>query len=157
AATGTIYSEQADIFTVGAGYKDIAAALNNTDSASSTGGRRPLSDRDVQLLDRSSHSREWQFRAVGQFGDLGDLRHLGYLSDLGHRCYGPVRPVGLLGDLGYQRDAGLQCLVGHLLLLDECDLGYFDQCNQCDVGTNRWRPVERSKQHPHLDERAGTG
>jgi serine protease AprX len=36
--TGTTYNEQADIFTVGAGYLDIAAALNNTDSASSAVG-----------------------------------------------------------------------------------------------------------------------
>src|SRR5215470_8626740 len=33
-ATGTVYYEQADIFTVGAGYLDISAALNSTDSAS---------------------------------------------------------------------------------------------------------------------------
>jgi serine protease AprX len=38
AATGITYSEQADIFTVGAGYLDIDAAMNNTDSASSTVG-----------------------------------------------------------------------------------------------------------------------
>jgi serine protease AprX len=38
AATGVSYSEQADIFTVGAGYLDIAAALNNTDVAPSTVG-----------------------------------------------------------------------------------------------------------------------
>jgi len=36
--TGITYSEQADIFTVGAGYLDIAAALNNNDSASSSVG-----------------------------------------------------------------------------------------------------------------------
>ena len=38
AATGISYSEQADIFSVGAGYLDIAAALNNTDAASSSVG-----------------------------------------------------------------------------------------------------------------------
>ncbi len=38
AATGATYHEQADIFTVGAGYLDIDGALNNTDYASSTVG-----------------------------------------------------------------------------------------------------------------------
>jgi serine protease AprX len=37
-STGNTYSEQADMFTVGAGYLDIVAALNNNDSASSTVG-----------------------------------------------------------------------------------------------------------------------
>jgi len=36
--TGITYNEQADIFTVGAGYLDIDAALNNTDSAPSAVG-----------------------------------------------------------------------------------------------------------------------
>jgi len=38
AATLISYSEQTDIFTVGAGYLDTASALNNTDSASSSVG-----------------------------------------------------------------------------------------------------------------------
>ena len=36
--TGITYSMQADLFTVGAGYLDINAALNNTDLASATTG-----------------------------------------------------------------------------------------------------------------------
>ncbi|MDQ6707646.1 MAG: S8 family serine peptidase, partial [Acidobacteriota bacterium] len=35
-ATGTTYSSQYDIFTVGAGYLDISAALNNTDAPAKT-------------------------------------------------------------------------------------------------------------------------
>jgi serine protease AprX len=38
ATTGITYEEQADIFTVGAGYLDTDAALNNTDSASTSVG-----------------------------------------------------------------------------------------------------------------------
>jgi serine protease AprX len=37
-STGVSYSSQADIFTVGAGYLDVQAALSNTDLAPTTAG-----------------------------------------------------------------------------------------------------------------------
>ncbi len=61
AATGMSYFEQADIFTIGAGYLDIAAAVDNTDSASSSVGvaRSPVatynsSTRQVTQINGSS-------------------------------------------------------------------------------------------------------
>ena len=36
--TGITYTSQYDVFTVGAGYLDVAAALNNTDMAPATAG-----------------------------------------------------------------------------------------------------------------------
>ncbi len=79
---GNLYNNEYDLFTYGAGYLDINAALGNTDLAN---GSSTFSDRDLQLK-RYGHRREYQSRlclrrqqrGLGRdFGGLGNVSGLG--------------------------------------------------------------------------------
>jgi hypothetical protein len=105
-ATGQTYTSYYDLFTVGAGYLDIAAALNNNDKAPAAAGSalspsavyNPVTG-TVSLVNGSSVV--WaQSSSLGQFGGLGHFRRVGHERQ---RQFGGLGHVGGLGNFSNER------------------------------------------------------
>ena len=84
--SGATYTTYYDLFTVGAGYIDAWAALNNTDTVPS--GKNALSP----TVTYSSSSGtvdlgEWRERHLGQQCHLGQQRDMGIFGGFGIECH----------------------------------------------------------------------
>ena len=139
--TGIVYTSYYDIFTIGAGYLDIGAALADTTDLYR---HSQFTHRGFQPHDGDRTS---VLRHIGRLcrpGDLWQSSHLGHPSDLGDLgvCKWHADDLELPIGLGHpsdfrrssqlrhrygqwhQRDLGHQCDLG-----DQCDLGH-----QCHLG-----------------------
>jgi len=84
--TGITYTDYYDIFTIGAGYLDIAAALSSNDLADAS-AVSPTAVYDPHNTNRLLSYRNQ--RGVGQQRRLGQLRGVGQ-----QRCMGQLRSLG---------------------------------------------------------------
>jgi len=97
--TGNTYASQYDVFTVGAGYLDIAAALASTDLASGT-AMSPIANYDTEYGRRLFELRS--LVGLGQICDVGQFSGLGFESV----HWRNLCDVGFVRDVGQQRDVG---------------------------------------------------
>ena len=100
--TGKSYTSQYDIFTVGAGYLDIQAALSSTNLAPATFGsaKSPAVARDKS---GNVYVGDGFFRALGWLDHVGNFGGLGHVGAVGHERGGQVGLVGIVGSLGLQQ------------------------------------------------------
>ncbi len=89
-----LYTNQYDLFTYGAGYLDINAALGDTDVANGDGS---FANGKLQRREQHRNHRQYQFRDLGHIRGLGQLHRLGYFGSLGQ--LGIERELGGLGKL----------------------------------------------------------
>ena len=122
-ASGTTYTDEYDIFTVGAGYLNIPAALANSGLLSgpalSPTATYNASTNTVTFNQRRFHCAEY----VGDLGHIGDMGYLGHLGD------GPIHQRKL-GHLGHLRDMGHFGNMGHV-----GDLGYGQRRSDSESAT----------------------
>ncbi len=99
--TGKSYTSQYDIFTVGAGYLDIQAALSSTDLAPSTYG---IAKSPAVTRDRSGNIYLVSGSSVLWGGSImwGNFRGLGHVGAVGDEHEGTVGPVGIFGSVGLE-------------------------------------------------------
>ena len=133
--TGAPFTTQYDIFSVGAGYLDITAALNDIWSSIRLVPRHPhtavfdTTTNTVRVVN-TDHD-PWQGCHLGKRGDLGERGHLGleHIRRWPGRDMGKLSALGECGHLGYRRRTR-----------QRCDLGQY-----CDLGLERdarWRETD---------------
>ena len=155
--TGITYTDQYDVFTVGAGYLDVEAALNSNDVAKGTAmspiatynpnsGNVYLSDDSTAVWNTSatwSNSAVWgsyQFVGVDQASNVQAATPSGAAMRSGvERLVGFQRPVGHQRVVGQQRPLGEQCVVGQ-----QCPLGQ-QRCRRRTI--NLAEEIERAAMH----------
>ena len=127
--TGITYTDQYDVFTIGAGYVDVEAALNSTAVAKGT-AMSPIATfnsttNEVHLYRRSLGGLE-HFCHMVERGGVGlfavRARHLGSVE---RRYIKQQRTVGQQCPVGLQRVVGQRCSVGYPNALwgSECVVG----------------------------------
>ena len=113
--TGITYTDQYDVFTIGAGYVDVEAAITSTDVAKGTAmspvasfdantGNVYLNDSSTAVWNTSSawsNTTVWGIVAIHRCGAPASTMNGWQQRALGQQCA-----------LGIERSMGLQCLVG---------------------------------------------
>ena len=125
--TGITYTDQYDVFTIGAGYVDVQAALSSADVAKGT-AMSPIATfnsntNEVYLVRRSFRGLEY-FRHMVEHRGLGIIavRH-GHVVNLNrHLKQRPCRqqrPLGKQRIMGQQRSLGIECTLGQQRLVGQ--------------------------------------
>jgi len=117
-ATGITYTDQYDVFTVGAGYLDLEEAMESTDLAKGT-AMSPIASYDpmsgnVYLTDSSTAvwntSSTWANSAVWE--PLSSSQALNRRPCRAAMRCGEAMPFGKQCDVGLERHVGFKCHVG---------------------------------------------